>query len=84
MHVGELLRMGANIRVDGRTAVVEGVDKLQGAIVKTTDLRAGASLIIAGLMAYGDTEVTNISHIDRGYVNIDGKLRELGAIIEKG
>ena len=83
MHVGELVRMGANIRTDGRTAVVEGVRKLQGTIVKTTDLRAGAALIIAGLISSGKTEVTDIKHIDRGYVKIDEKLRSLGAHIEK-
>lgn len=83
MHVGELIRMGASIRTDGRTAVVEGVGRLQGTIVKTTDLRAGAALVIAGLISSGVTEVTEIRHINRGYVNIDEKLRKLGAAIEK-
>lgn len=83
MHVGELARMGANIKVEGRSAVIEGVDTLQGAIVKATDLRAGAALVIAGLMACGETVVNNISHIERGYVNLEEKFRSLGADIRK-
>jgi len=81
MHVGELKRMGANIRIDGRSAVIEGKSKLMGTQVKATDLRAGAALIIAGLAAEGITEVENIEHVDRGYVKIDEKLRTLGVDI---
>lgn len=83
MHVGEMKRMGANIKIDGRTAVIEGIDKLTGAEVKATDLRAGASLILCGLAAEGTTEITDVYHIDRGYVNIEGKLKALGADIER-
>ena len=81
MHVCELKRMGANIKIEGRSAIIEGCRKLTGAQVKATDLRAGASLIIAGLSAEGVTEITDIEHIDRGYVNIDEKLSALGAKI---
>jgi len=83
MYVSELKRMGANIKIEGRSAVVEGKPKLTGARVKATDLRAGAALILAGLAAEGVTEITDIEHIERGYVNIDGKLRSLGANIIK-
>jgi len=83
MHVNELKRMGANIKIDGRSAVVEGVEKLTGAEVKATDLRAGAALVIAGLIAEGITEVSEIYHIDRGYVDMVGKLKKLGADIDK-
>lgn len=83
MHVGELKRMGANIKIEGRSAVIEGKPNLMGAKVKATDLRAGAALILAGLAAEGVTEITDIEHIERGYVNIDEKLRALGAKIEK-
>ncbi|WMJ79666.1 UDP-N-acetylglucosamine 1-carboxyvinyltransferase [Clostridium sp. MB40-C1] len=83
MHVGELKRMGANIKIDGRCAVIEGVDILTGCDVKATDLRAGAALIIAALASEGYTKVGNIYHIERGYVDIDGKFRKLGAYIEK-
>lgn len=83
MHVMEMKRMGANIKIDGRSAVIEGVDKLTGAEVKATDLRAGAALILCGLAAEGKTEVTDIYHIDRGYVNIEKKLKILGADIER-
>lgn len=82
MHVEELRRMGANIRIDGRTAVIEGVDRLSGANVKATDLRSGAALILAGLSAQGVTEVTELHHVYRGYVNIVEKLRGAGAHIE--
>ncbi len=81
MHVAELMRMGANIKIDGRSAVVEGQDKLLGAQVKCTDLRAGAALVLAGLAAEGDTEVADIYHIDRGYENFEGKLASVGANI---
>ncbi len=83
MQVGELIRMGANIKIDGRCAVVEGVDLLTGAEIKATDLRAGAALVLAGLCARGETTVSDIFHIDRGYVSIEKKLRELGADIER-
>ncbi len=83
MHAQELCRMGANIKVEGHCAVVEGVDHLTGTTVAATDLRAGAALVLAGLAAEGKTEVVNIHHIDRGYENLDGKLRALGANIER-
>ncbi len=83
MHVSELKRMGANIKIEGRSAIIEGGLKLQGAQVKATDLRAGAALILAGLAAQGATEITDIEHIERGYVDIDKKLQALGASIEK-
>lgn len=83
MHVQELKRMGANIKIDGRTAVIEGVEKLSGSEVKATDLRAGAALILAALAAEGTTEIGDIYHIDRGYVDIEGKLKGLGASIER-
>ncbi|TFG92041.1 MAG: UDP-N-acetylglucosamine 1-carboxyvinyltransferase [Syntrophobacterales bacterium] len=81
MHAAELRRMGADLRVIGNTAIVKGKDMLSGAKVMATDLRASASLIIAGLVAYGTTEVSRIYHIDRGYEAIEEKLKELGAKI---
>ncbi|AOT70064.1 UDP-N-acetylglucosamine 1-carboxyvinyltransferase [Geosporobacter ferrireducens] len=81
MHAGELKRMGADIKIEGRSAVVQGVNKLQGAQVTATDLRAGAALILAGLIADGKTEIGDIYHIERGYVGIEDKLRKLGAKI---
>ena len=83
MHVCELKRMGANIKIDGRIAVVEGMSSLTGARVKATDLRAGASLVLAGLCAEGKTEISDIYHIDRGYENIEKKLKSIGADIER-
>ncbi|WP_256646360.1 UDP-N-acetylglucosamine 1-carboxyvinyltransferase [Thermomonas paludicola] len=83
MHVNELLRLGADIRVDGHTAVVRGVAKLSGAPVMATDLRASASLILAGLVADGDTVIDRIYHLDRGYENIEAKLGALGARIRR-
>lgn len=83
MHVDELKRMGANIRADGRSAVIEGVDRLEGAQVKATDLRAGAALILAGLVSEGTTEISDTYHIDRGYSNIEAKFQGLGAIIHR-
>lgn len=83
MHVEELRRMGAKIKIDGRIAVIEGVEKLSGAPVKATDLRAGAALILAGLAAEGTTRVMNIFHVERGYVNIAEKLRKIGADIKR-
>lgn len=83
MHAAELRRMGADIRVVGNTAIVHGVESMSGAKVMATDLRASASLIIAGLAAYGKTEVSRIYHIDRGYERIEEKLKNLGARIER-
>lgn len=82
-YVDELRRMGADISVDGKVAVIEGTGQLMGAPVKATDLRAGAALIIAGLAASGITEIEDIFHIERGYENMDAKLRGLGADIVK-
>ncbi len=82
-YVGQLLRMGANIQVDGKVAVIEGVDKLAGCEVKATDLRAGAALIIAGLLADGTTTVENIQYIDRGYEDVVKKFTQLGADIRR-
>ena len=81
MHVDELKRMGANIKIDGRTSVVEGVETLTGCQVKATDLRAGAAMVLAGLVAEGETQVGYIHHIDRGYDNLVDKLVGLGADI---
>ncbi|SCY87287.1 UDP-N-acetylglucosamine 1-carboxyvinyltransferase [Alkaliphilus peptidifermentans] len=81
MHVSELERMGANIKIEGRSAVIEGKKHLLGAPVKATDLRAGAALILAGLVAEGVTEIGNTEHIDRGYVRIEEKLKSIGANI---
>ncbi|WP_425446164.1 UDP-N-acetylglucosamine 1-carboxyvinyltransferase [Dethiothermospora halolimnae] len=81
MHVDELKRMGANIKIDGRSAIIEGDGEIQGAPVKATDLRAGAALILFGLIAEGETEITEVHHIDRGYSNIEEKLTNLGAKI---
>lgn len=83
MHVDELKRMNAKIKIQERSAVVTGVDKLTGAPVYATDLRAGAALILAGLVAEGVTEIGNIYHIDRGYVDIVNKFNQLGAKIER-
>jgi UDP-N-acetylglucosamine 1-carboxyvinyltransferase len=83
MHVPELQRMGANIRLEGHTAIVEGVEKLTGATVMATDLRASASLVIAGLVATTPTQVDRIYHIDRGYQRIEEKLQALGANIKR-
>jgi len=83
MHVPELMRLGARIDVDGRVAVIQGVDKLSGAIVMATDLRASAGLVIAGLVAEGETVVDRIYHLDRGYDRMEAKLRTLGADIER-
>lgn len=83
MHVQELRRLGANIDIDGHTAVVRGVPKLSGATVMATDLRASASLVIAGLAAEGETFVERIYHLDRGYERMEDKLRRLGANIER-
>jgi UDP-N-acetylglucosamine 1-carboxyvinyltransferase len=83
MHVPELARMGADVTVSGRTAVVKGVDKLVGAPVMATDLRASMSLIIAGLVADGETTVSRVYHLDRGYERLEEKLQAVGADIER-
>ncbi len=83
MHVNELLRLGANIQIEGKVAVVQGVKRLSGATVMATDLRASASLVIAGLVAEGETVVDRIYHLDRGYDRMESKLRGLGADIER-
>ncbi len=83
MHVNELVRLGANIQIEGRVAMVEGVKQLSGATVMATDLRASASLVIAGLVAEGETLVDRIYHLDRGYDRMENKLRALGADIER-
>lgn len=83
MHAAELKRMGANIKIDGRSAIIEGVPKITGSEVNATDLRAGAALVLAGLAAEGVTEIGDIYHIDRGYVRIEEKLKGLGANIER-
>ena len=82
MHVAEFNRMGADIKIEGRSAIVNGVDKLYGAKVNATDLRAGAALILCGLIAEGETQIGEIYHIQRGYVDIDKKIRALGGNIE--
>ena len=83
MHVDELRRMGARIKIDGRTSIVEGQDKLTGCQVKATDLRAGAAIVLAALVAEGETQVGYIHHIDRGYDNLVQKLVSLGADIKR-
>ena len=83
MHVQELNRLGADIAIEGNTAIVQGVEKLSGAIVMATDLRASASLVIAGLAAQGETQVDRIYHLDRGYDRMEHKLTLLGAKIER-
>jgi UDP-N-acetylglucosamine 1-carboxyvinyltransferase len=83
MHVNELVRLGAQIQIEGKVSLVEGVAKLSGATVMATDLRASASLVIAGLVAEGETMVDRIDHLDRGYDQMETKLRALGADIER-
>lgn len=82
-HVDELLRMGANIKLEGRLAVIKGVRKLIGANVCARDLRGGAALVLAGLVAEGETVISDIKHIDRGYEKIEEKLRQIGASIHR-
>ncbi|MBR5157233.1 MAG: UDP-N-acetylglucosamine 1-carboxyvinyltransferase [Clostridia bacterium] len=82
-YVDELRRMGADIRVDGKTAVINGVNRLEGAVVSATDLRGGAGMVIAGLMAKGTTEIHEIQHIDRGYEKMEEKFKALGADIRR-
>jgi len=83
MHVDELKRMGANIKIEGRSAIVQGVESLNAATVAATDLRAGAALVLAALTANGTSEIREVYHIERGYENLEGKLRGLGAEINK-
>ncbi len=83
MHVNEMVRLGAKIQIEGKVAVMEGVEKLSGATVMATDLRASASLVIAGLVADGETLVDRIYHLDRGYDEMEAKLRGVGADIER-
>jgi UDP-N-acetylglucosamine 1-carboxyvinyltransferase len=83
MQVGELKRMGADIKIESRSAVVDGVPHLVGAQVRATDLRAGAALVLAALQAEGQTEISDIYHIDRGYENLDVQLNRLGAKITR-
>ncbi len=83
MHVEEFRRMNAEIKIESRSAIVSGPCKLQGAEVSATDLRAGAALVLAGLIAEGTTRVTDLHHIDRGYVDLTGKLEKLGASVER-
>ena len=83
MHVQEIVRMGGKITLKGNTAIVEGIDSLVGAPVMATDLRASASLVLAGLVAEGTTQIDRIYHLDRGYERIEEKLKILGANIER-
>jgi len=83
MHIQEFVRLGANVQLEGNTAIIKGVDRLNGAPVMATDLRASASLILAGLVARGETVVDRIYHIDRGYDHIEEKLAVLGAQIKR-
>ncbi|MDQ6995232.1 MAG: UDP-N-acetylglucosamine 1-carboxyvinyltransferase, partial [Mariprofundaceae bacterium] len=83
MHVQELARMGANIHLDGHVAVVHGTSSISGAEVMATDLRASASLVLAGLAAQGETHISRVYHIDRGYERIEEKMRKIGAHIER-
>ncbi len=81
MHVDELKKMGADIKIDDRSAIINGIKQLKGAVVKASDLRAGAALVLAGLVADGITEIENVYHIDRGYDGIEAKFTGLGAVI---
>ncbi len=83
MHAVELIRLGADIKIDGNTAFVKGVAKLDGATVMATDLRASASLVIAGLVAQGETLIERIYHLDRGYEGLEQKLAALGARVQR-
>jgi UDP-N-acetylglucosamine 1-carboxyvinyltransferase len=83
MHVGELIRMGANIKLEGNSAVIRGVKSLSAAPIMATDLRASASLVLAGLAARGITEISRVYHIDRGYEKIEKKFRKLGARVKR-
>lgn len=81
MHANELSRMGCNVKIEGSSAILKGKSELSGAKVKATDLRAGAALIIAGMLAEGETEISEIYHIKRGYSNLITKLQNIGANI---
>lgn len=83
LYIEELQRMGANLRSEGRSAIISGPCTLSGAQVRATDLRAGAALVIAGLLAKGETEITNLHHLDRGYEDMVGKLKRVGAVISR-
>jgi len=83
MHVNELMRLGANIQIEGNNAIVRGIERLEGATVMATDLRASASLVIAGLVAQGETVIDRIYHLDRGYERIEEKLAKLGASVRR-
>ena len=83
MHVQEMQRLGANIDIDGNTALVKGVSELEGATVMATDLRASASLVLAGLVAKGQTVIERIYHLDRGYENLEAKFNALGANVKR-
>ena len=82
-YTTELERMGADIRVEGQSAVIHGVERLTGAPVRCMDLRAGAAVVVAGLAAHGETTVTNLHHLDRGYQNIVSNLQSLGADVRR-
>ncbi|MEN6493386.1 MAG: UDP-N-acetylglucosamine 1-carboxyvinyltransferase, partial [Thermoguttaceae bacterium] len=82
-HIAELNRLGARIELCGSTAVVTGVDRLTGAVVTASDLRASAALVLAGLAAKGETVIDDIHHLDRGYERLDEKLNQLGAQVER-
>ena len=83
MHISEMARLGADVSLESNTAIIKGVKQLSGAPVMASDLRASAALVLAGLVAEGETEVNRIYHVDRGYERIDHKLRQLGAKIER-
>jgi UDP-N-acetylglucosamine 1-carboxyvinyltransferase len=83
MHANELARLGADIQIEGSNAIVRGVERLEGATVMATDLRASASLVIAGLVAHGETLIDRIYHLDRGYERIEEKLARLGALVKR-
>jgi len=83
LHVGELKRMGADIKIESRSAVVEGVERLCAAPVRATDLRAGASLVLSALAAEGTTVIAGVEHLDRGYAGLDEKINKLGGHIER-
>jgi len=83
VHIGDLIRMGADIKVEGHSAIIKGVKKLSAAPVMASDLRGGAALVLAGLVAEGTTELSRIYHLDRGYVKLEEKLTSLGADIER-
>jgi UDP-N-acetylglucosamine 1-carboxyvinyltransferase len=82
-YVDELRRLGADVRTEGHHAVVRGVERLSGTKVRATDIRAGAALVLAGLVAEGETQVSGAAHVDRGYEDFDGALRSLGASVRR-